>query len=212
MGIAAHEAIAGLLRADDPVRALPAVLETLGPLERNAVERVLRNHLALDTAGTDGHPIAYNRMPERTAGVVFSTKDLDDRPTAVALLTRLDATGRELDQTPAVIEHKTGGGQIPYELDLCAVAGWHLAMGRDDVERIAVHHHWLAPAGPSGCQRTVFDQAAIEASTHRLAGLAQTVADWDPADALSPAPQPMRDPYCHQCPFELRCARFGGPR
>jgi hypothetical protein len=200
------------VRADDPMSALPGLLEAIGPLERNAVERILRNHLAIAADDTTHHPIAYNHIPERTAGVVFGMKDAQDRPTAVAVLTRLDATGREPDQTPAVIEHKTGAGQVPYELDLCAVAGWHLAARRDQVERVAVHHHWLGGPGPSGCQRTVFDRAAIEASTHRLLDLAQTVADWDPANALSPAPQSMRDSFCYQCPFEIRCSRHGGPR
>lgn len=123
--------------------------------------------------------------------------------TAVTFLGIADAAGREPDDTPAIIEHRTTTRRdLPHlEQELYAVAG-ALAV---KAERIAVHHHWLRAPVDEACTRRLFEKADIDRAAEALIDAARAIAGWHREDATD-APWVTGD-WCRFCPYEPLCAR-----
>ncbi len=106
-----HELIAPALLTDDPTEAFETSLLTLDPSEVATMRHLFARHLQLEAAHE--HTIHY-RAVEHQIGVTLTVPgpDVDSRgtlqenkPVAVVLMARADATGHESDGTPAVVEH-----------------------------------------------------------------------------------------------------------
>jgi len=123
-------------------------------------------------------------------------------------MARADATGRESDGTPAVVEHRTGPGASDIdqtEMDAYAL-GVALMTGRREV---AVHLHLLGLAEGPRCVRERYTEQDLAEAIERLEYPARVVANWHPIDSLDP---PYRvGPWCSGCGFRLRCERYRTP-
>jgi hypothetical protein len=209
-----HELIAPALLADDPAAAFEVSLLTLDPSEVATMRHLFACHQQLE--GRHEHPIQY-RAVEYQVGFTLTVPGLDvdrndvvqqNRPVAVVLMGRADATGREPDGMPVVVEHRTGPGATQVdqlELDLYAV-GAALLTGQ---QRAAVHLHQLGlPDGPV-CVREVYDGDRIAEALERLVPAAELAAKWHPANATAP-PYSVGD-WCRWCSYRLRCENYRRP-
>ncbi len=130
----------------------------------------------------------------------------DQRSVSVVQYGLADAVGRELDGTPAIIDHKTGRpeGNHPYEAEIYAF-GALLRIG--EASKVATHLHRLSTRGEEPvCERRVWGRDQINQLASRLTRLAEAAAQWDLRDATSP---PFRvGEWCATCPFEQRCLTY----
>ena len=206
-GIAFHDLLAAALTAEDPQAAFEAALHGVPESEVENMRWLWGRHLELEAAHM--HPVAV-RDTEYQVGTTIEVGGLKvrrgavqtDQPVAVVFMGRADATGRELDGTPAVIEFRTGPGATEVnqlELDIYAT-GVALLAGQTQV---AVHLHQLGlPEGPR-CVREVYNEERIREAVQRLEEPAVTVANWHPEDATQP---PFTvGAWCEGCVFKQRC-------
>jgi hypothetical protein len=125
---------------------------------------------------------------------------------AVTFIGILDATGREPDGTPMIIEHRTGrGGEHSHlEQELYAVSA-AMSVRRSSgswPEQLAVHLHHLRPDDPS-CTRRLFTRPDIDRAIEQLEEVAAMVANWHPYDTLSPSFNV--GPWCDGCRHRAMC-------
>jgi len=116
-----------------------------------------------------------------------------------------DAVGRESDDTPAAVDHKTGvsGGSNPHEAEIYALGA---LLRFPNSPAVATHTHHLAAGRDPACERVAWERDRIGELVSRLGSLAEAAARWDPLDATSP---PYRvGEWCGTCPFEQRCLPY----
>lgn len=209
-GVRFHDIIGTALTSEDPQAAFEVALRAVPESEILNMEWLWERHLELEREHE--HPITVVETEYQvgaTAMVRGKTSDSRGRvregqPVAVVFMGRADATGREADGTPAVIEFRTGAGAAEInqlEVDIYAV-GVALLTGRD---RVAVHLHQLGLADGPVCVREFYDVGRIAEAIQRLEDPATTVANWHPDDATDP--RYTVGPWCDQCVFRLRCTR-----
>ena len=207
-GVRFHDLIGSALAADDPQAAFDIGLRSVPESEVKNMEWLWDRHLELEA--DHEHPIDVKETEYQVGLTVVALgktsdrwgKVLVDQPVAVVFLGRADATGREADGTPAVIEFRTGAGAgevNQLEVDIYAL-GVSALTGRD---RVVVHLHQIGlPDGPV-CVREVYDGDALDQALERLEDPATTVANWHPDDATRP--DFTVGPWCGQCVFRRRC-------
>ncbi len=208
-----HEMAAAAILAEDPAAVVDASCRTVAPSEAAEIQRLWDNHLTLWQA--DGSPSA--RSTEYPAGATFMVPGVhidsrggrSERPVAITMIGIMDVTGREADDTPMVVEHRTGAASDhrPLELDLYAVstAEFIRAHSGEWPTELAVHLHVLGPERPE-CRRTGFDHAALELAVARLRAAAETMAQWDPDNTLDPPFSVGR--WCDSCRHRVMCESF----
>lgn len=206
-GIAFHELAASALATDDPDTAFSELLGDVPDAERQNLAWLWERHLELEAAHT--HPVEILET-EYQVGTTIATRGLvvrrgkvdDGQPVAVVFTARADATGRERDGTPAVVELKTGPGASDVdqiETDIYALGA---SLITDSVP-VAVHLHQLGLPDGSRCVRVVYDADALSGARERLHELATRIASWHPEDAEAAAY--TVGSWCHSCPFRARC-------
>ncbi len=211
-GIAFHDLLAAALAADDPQAAFETALQGVPDSEMQNMLWLWERHLELETV--HDRPVTV-RSTEYQVGATIEVDGLKvdrgtvrtDQSVAVVFIGRADATGREPDGIPAVIEFKTGPGAAEVnqmESDIYAT-GVALLTGRSE---IAVHLHQLGlPNGPR-CVRKLYNKQELRKAIQRLEGPAVTVANWHPEDATQP---PFNvGAWCHGCVFKQRCEEHRG--
>jgi hypothetical protein len=210
-GVRFHDLLAASLLADDPDGAFDLALQSVPPSEVANMQWLYERHRRLEAE--HGHPVTSVGVEyEVGATIVVPGLHLDSRdritpgkPVAVVFMGRADATGREADGTPTVVEHRTGAGAADIdqiELDLYAV-GTALIARRTEA---AVHLHLLGlPDGPR-CVRQHYDEEALGEAVERLRDPAGIVANWHPLDATGP-PYSV-GPWCGGCGFRARCEEY----
>ncbi|MDH4119557.1 MAG: PD-(D/E)XK nuclease family protein [Acidimicrobiia bacterium] len=212
-GIVFHETAASAIFSDDPSSVVEAACARVAPAEASELRRLWDNHETLWE--TDGQSQA--RTVEYPAGFTLMVPGIhvDSRgneslqPVAVTFIGILDVTGRELDGTPMVVEHRTGasGEHGPLELDLYAVSAAEAvrrATGHPP-ETLAVHLHHLGPSDPV-CRRTAFDAETLRLALDRLRAAADRIAGWHPDRSL--APDYSVGPWCASCRHRPTCEEF----
>jgi hypothetical protein len=153
-------------------------------------------------------------LTEYQVGATFILEGLDsDRDgnvkpgasVAVTVIARTDAVGREPDNTPAVIEHRTG--KTSDRIDERETAMYAVSTARLlGVDRVAVHQHSLGAPGDPECIRILYDADALAGAEDLLTEVLAPIPGWNPVDATEP-PYSVGD-WCSGCPFESRCATF----
>lgn len=209
-GLRFHELAAAALVSDDPDRILDDTCRTVDPSEAAELRRLWANHV--DVWSREDRPEI--RSTELPAGVTMLVPGVhvDSRgrettqPVAITLIGILDATGRESDGTPMVVEHRTGrsGDHADLEPELYALSAAETIRRHTGVrpERLAIHLHHLRPE-PAVCERRVFDESDLEAASERLRQAAHVVASWHPHDSLSPGF--TVGPWCDGCHHRSVC-------
>ncbi len=124
---------------------------------------------------------------------------------AVTVIARTDAVGRELDDTPAVIEHRTGATSD--RVDERETALYALSAARLlGVDTVAVHQHSLGAPGDPRCIRTLYDAEGLAEAERVVATVLAPVARWNPVDAMEPTYSVGE--WCTACAFLERCVGF----
>ncbi len=208
VGAALHARLAAMVRgaalgASTSVDEEPDIEST----DQRRVEALVARELAIRDGEHDAK--VDLESAEEQAGVYINVVNGRGERVVVAMLARLDARGREPDG-PCVVEYKTGSGNSDIERDLYSVILWHRFRAPLDPV-VVVHHHWLGREDLPRCERVVFHAPEVEVAAQRLATIAARAADWDPANALDPAPLSRAGAECVSCEFARRCGRFGGP-
>jgi hypothetical protein len=208
-GSAFHEAAAIALNAPNPEAAVAEYCNSLDDRAKEDLLWLWEQHV--DLTAHEPHPVQF-RDTEYAVGATFTShgpdsdswgRQIQDATIGVVLLGLADGVGREADGTPAVVEHRTGTtGSYPLEPELYAL-GTHLLTGKTPV---AVHIHRLRNSGGPQCDRTLFTETDLAAATDSLQNAANTIAAWNPNDALSP-PYTVGD-WCNRCPFNSRCGQY----
>jgi hypothetical protein len=209
-GLMFHEIIAEVLLADDQDAAFGQLIDQGSPDDRDAMKAIYARHRQIEA----GHvPVSYSRT-EYEIGATFILEGLDaDRDgnvsqgaaVAVTVIARTDAVGREPDNTPAIIEHRTG--RTSDRIDERETALYALSTARLlGVDRVAVHQHSLGAEGDPECIRIVYDAEALAGAHDLAAKVLGPVAGWDPLDATEPAYTVGE--WCSGCVYQERCARF----
>ena len=211
IGLLVHDLLGEILLAQDPSANAESALDGLSPDEAETVRPMIMNHLSIDQ---EHHGrMAYQRK-ELQLGVTYVVEGSNpesadaDVQVVVVLIARVDATGREADGTPAVVEHKTTDTVVPFERDLYAVAAWRRLAMTVAPDEVAIHHHYLQRLEGPRCERRVYDAAAIAEASDRVRSAVTRVAAWNPVDALSAPPLDEIASICRYCPFRSRCSQL----
>ena len=188
-----HELIAPALLADDPTEAFRDLAADVGSQRGGHHAAPVRPPPA---AG--GRPRASPSTTGRSnyqIGVTLTVPgpDVDGRgtlqeskPVAVVLMARADATGREPDGTPAVVEHRPPAPDPPRWTSsswTCTPSGRRCGPGSGGPPCTCTTRD--CPTGRSVCGRCT----TRPGSTRRSNGwcpLAETAAGWHPVDATAP--------------------------
>jgi hypothetical protein len=209
-GISFHDLIASALLTEDPSAAFEAGLLSVAPSEHKSIRFLWERHLRLEQLH---EPVAYGRteyqigMTEVVNGIDVDRygKLIDPTDVAVTVIARTDVVGRESDQTPAVVEHRTGvGAGVVDELEaaLYALSAARLLA----VDRVAVHFHALGlEAGPR-CDRLEYDSDDLLKAQTLLVSVLTPAARWRPDDAINP--QFSVGEWCRDCDFQARCGNY----
>ncbi|MDP3984932.1 MAG: hypothetical protein Q8Q52_08025 [Acidimicrobiia bacterium] len=209
-GASFHDLLAEALLADDPNGAFQDAVADLPDASR--LQWLWEQHLTLEVE--HAFPVAY-QATEYQIGVTVQTTGLDvfrrsdrpghGKPVAVVFMARPDATGREGDDTSAIVEVRTGASRReadPLELDVYALGAALLKK----VNRVAIHVHLLGlPEGPE-CHREVYEEDRLRLALQRLEEPALRAAAWDPLDATRPSFNVGQ--WCGDCEFRLRCENY----
>ena len=183
-----HELMAQALLSPDPASFFSEDLET---------EALYRQHLSLSCASDLN--ITKTEFP-----LGFTVRfGAGRKPVSVVLYGIADGVGRERDDTPVVIDHKTGASPrvYPYEAELYAL-GALLRFKRTPA--VTTHIHQLFTSGKTPiCDRKVWKREQMEELARRLVKLARAASQWDLLDATSPTFEVGE--WCGACPFEQRC-------
>jgi plasmid stability protein len=206
-GIAFHEMAAVALGADDPDEAFAGLLADIPPSEQQNMSWLWERTIELEAEHE--HPVeVVDTEYQVGTTVLVDGSDIhrgrvaQGRKVAVVFTGRADATGREPDGTPAVIELKTGPGATEFdqiEADIYA-AGAALITGSTSV---AVHFHQIGLAGGPRCVRVPYADDDLRDAVTRLQSVAAGVAAWHPEDAS--VVDYATGPWCQGCPFQARC-------
>lgn len=208
-----HEMAAAAIPADDPQAVVTAMARQTAPADAAELLRLWDNHLRLWEE--DGRPRI--RAVEVPVGVTMLAEGIrvDSRnrehhePVAVTIIGALDATGRHDDETPMVIEHRTGKvgehGHLEPEFYAVATARFVESQTGSMPERVAVHLHHLRPDTPE-CSVRMFDRTDIHGAENRLRVVAGLVAGWHPLQTLQPSY--LVGDWCGSCRFQSTCRRF----
>jgi hypothetical protein len=209
-GLMFHEILAEVLLAVDQGAAFDRLLEQVSPDDRPVMRDLYSRHQQIESSHV---PVRYGRT-EYQVGATLVLEGLDsDRDgnvrdgaaVAVAVIARTDAVGREPDNTPAVIEHRTG--KTSDRIDERETAMYALSTARLlGVDTVAVHQHSLGTDGDPECIRIVYDADALTRAEELLERVLAPVAGWDPIDACEPSYSVGE--WCTRCPYAQRCSRF----
>lgn len=206
-GIAFHEMAAVALGAENPDEAFAGLLADIPPAEQQNMAWLWDRTNQLE-AGHE-HPIEIVDT-EYQVGTTLVVDGVDmtrgrlapGRQVAVVFTARADATGRDADGIPAIVELKTGPGAAEFdqcESDIYAV-GAALVTGTSEV---AVHFHQIGLTDGPRCVRVRYAEEELRAAVARLRVLAEDAAAWHPEDASSV--DYTIGPWCQACPFQARC-------
>jgi hypothetical protein len=206
-GIAFHELASIALGADDPDEAFSELLADVPPAERQNMAWLWDRTSELERDHEHPVEVVETEYQVGTSIVVQGTditrgRLVTGRQVAVVFTGRADATGREVDGTPAVIELKTGPGASGYdqiESDIYAL-GAALITGSSAV---AVHFHQVGLAGGPRCMRVRYEEEDLQTAAERLHTVAEGAARWHPEDASTV--RYATGPWCQACPFRARC-------
>lgn len=111
IGSAFHGGMAAAVLEKDPEIAFEAAVAAAPRSEVQELQWPFERHEEL--ARSEPHPVTY-KQTEYEIGVTVPGIDVDnrdlvvERDVAVIFMARADATGRERDETPVVVEHRTG--------------------------------------------------------------------------------------------------------
>lgn len=208
-----HEMAAAAILADHPDQVVSAMAGRAAPADAAELLRLWDNHLRLWEE--DGRPeLRAVEIPVGVTmlapGVTVDSRNREQvRPVAVTMIGALDATGRDLDGSPMVIEHRTGriGEHGHLEPEFYAVAAARFVENQTGrmPEAVNIHLHHLRPDDPS-CSARRFDLEQIESAERRLHQVVELVAGWHPLDTLAP-PYAVGD-WCGSCRLLSTCLRF----
>jgi len=209
IGLLFHDFVATATMSENPDAAFAQCLEQVSPEDAARLASLYGRHKTVE----EGHvPVRVGRVeyeigvtvPLRGAAATANGQVVSDRAVSVVVIARADAVGRESDNTPAVIEHRTGktSDRIDErETALYAVSAARLL----NVDTIAVHQHALGAKGEPKCERIVYGAEQLAEAEDLLVRTVETVAGWHPLDASEPSFS-VGD-WCAVCPFESRCQR-----
>lgn len=210
IGLLFHEIVADVLLSDDPDKTFIELIASVSPGDRDTMMALYDRHKQVESTHV---PVNYS-FTEYQVGATFILDGLDtDRDgnvktgasVAVTVIARTDAVGREPDNTPAVIEHRTG--KTSDRIDDRETAIYALSTARLlGVDTVAVHQHSLGAAGDPECIRIVYDAAALAKAEELLTEILAPIALWDPVDATKP-PYSVGE-WCTGCPYLDRCTQF----
>lgn len=210
VGLLFHDFVASALISDDSDASFSARLGEVSPEDAAKLAWLYERHKHIESTHV---PVVPSRV-EYEIGVTVPLRGpvansngvvTADRPVSVVVIARADAVGREADNTPAVIEHRTGKNSDRIderETALYAVSAARLLR----VDTIAVHQHALGAAGDPKCERIVYDAAALVDAERLLEATLGAVVGWHPLDATKPAFTVGE--WCAVCPYEDRCKRY----
>lgn len=210
VGLLFHDFIATALMADDPAAEFQKRVGEVSSEDAAKLRWLYERHEQIEAqhVGVTPGRVEYEigvTVPLR--GPVANSNGVvtDDRPVSVVVIARADAVGREADNTPAVIEHRTGKNSDRIderETALYAVSAARLLK----VGTIAVHQHALGASGDPKCERIVYDAEGLAEAEALLERTLKTVVGWHPLDATQPAFTVGE--WCAVCPYEARCKRY----
>lgn len=210
IGLLFHEILAEVLLSDDPDGRFSDMVADVSRDERDAITTLYDRHKQIES---DHMPVTYGRT-EYQVGATFILEGLDadsdgnvkpGAAVAVAVIARTDAVGREPDNTPVVIEHRTG--KTSDRIDDRETALYALSVARLlGVDTVAVHQHSLGAPGDPECIRVLYDADRLAEAEELLTTVLSPVALWDPLDATEPAYSVGE--WCTSCPFLERCTEF----
>ena len=210
VGLLFHEILAEVLLSDDPETTFSELVTSVSPDDRDTMTALYARHKDIESAHV---PVVYGRT-EYPVGATFILEGLDaDRDgnlipgvaVAVTVIARTDAVGREPDDTPAVIEHRTG--KTSDRIDERETAIYALSTARLlGVDSAAVHQHSLGAVGDPECIRILYDANGLAEAQELLTEILAPVALWDPVDATKPSYSVGE--WCTGCPYQQRCTSF----
>jgi hypothetical protein len=209
-GLLFHEILAEVLVSEDPDGTFAGLLDRVSPDDRDTMATLYDRHRQIESTHV---PVHYG-LAEYQVGATFVLEGLDaDRDgnvtsgaaVAVAVIARTDAVGREPDNTPAVIEHRTGKSSD--RIDDRETALYALSVARLlRVGTVAVHQHSLGAQGDPECIRVVYDADGLAQAEALLRQVLAPIATWSPVDATEP-PYTVGD-WCTGCPYQSRCTEY----
>jgi len=209
-GLLFHEILAEVLLSDDPDRTFFEMVGRVSPDDRDTMTMLYARHQQIETTHV---PVSYGRT-EYQVGSTFVLEGLDaDRDgkvqqgvnVAVTVIARTDAVGREPDNTPAVIEHRTG--KTSDRIDDRETALYALSTARLlGVDAVAVHQHSLGAVGEPECIRILYDSDGLAEAEDLLLQVLAPVPMWDPIDATGPSYSVGE--WCAGCAYQERCVQF----
>jgi len=210
IGLLFHEILAEVLLSDDPDRVFLELVESISPDDRDTMAVLYDRHKQIEATHV---PVDYS-LTEYQVGATFILDGLDadrdgnvktDASVAVTVIARTDAVGREPDNTPAIIEHRTG--KTSDRIDDRETAIYALSTARLlGVDTVAVHQHSLGAGGDPDCIRIVYGADRLAGAEELLTQVLAPIALWDPIDATEPSYSVGE--WCTGCPFQARCTRF----
>ena len=210
VGLLFHDFVAKALLSDDPDTEFASRLGEVSPEDAAKLASLYEQHKVIE----ENHVAVKVARAEYEIGVTVPLRGpvanrdgaiMPNRPVSVVVIARADAVGREADNTPAVIEHRTGKNSDRIderETALYAVSAARLLK----VDTIAVHQHALGSEGGPSCHRIVYDADGLAEADRLLERTLQTVTGWHPLDASQP--EFTVGEWCAVCPFETRCKRY----
>ncbi|MEN8238132.1 MAG: PD-(D/E)XK nuclease family protein [Actinomycetota bacterium] len=206
-GLLFHEILAEVLLSDDPDGTFSEMVGRVSPEDRDKMIGLYERHKQIESSHV---PVRCGRT-EYQVGATFILEGLDaDRDgnvregaaVAIAIIARTDAVGREPDNTPAVIEHRTG--KTSDRIDDRETAMYALSTARLlGVDTVAVHQHALGTAGDPECIRIVYDADRLAEADELLMQVLAPIVAWDPVDATQPSYSVGE--WCTGCPYQERC-------
>ena len=209
-GLLFHEILAEVLLSDDPDALFVDLAAKVSPDDRDTMTVLYDRHKEVESSHV---PVNYGRT-EYQVGATFILDGLDTNrdgnvtrgvAVAVTVIARTDAVGREPDNTPAVIEHRTGKSSDRIddrETAIYAVSTARLL----GVDEVAVHQHSLGASGDPECIRILYDAAGLVEAEELLNRILTPIVGWDPVDATDPS-YSVGD-WCTGCPYQVRCTTF----
>lgn len=210
IGLLFHEILAEVLLSDNPDETFSELIERVSPEDRDTMMALYDRHKQIEAT----HVSVNYSLAEYQVGATFILEGLDaDRDgnvkpgaaVAVTVIARTDAVGREPDNTPAVIEHRTG--KTSDRIDERETAMYAVSTARLlGVDTVAVHQHSLGAAGDPECIRILYDADALAEAEELLAKVLAPIARWDPVDATEPSYSVGE--WCTTCPHLDRCTQF----
>ena len=209
-GLLFHEILAEILLSGDPDGTFLEVVQHVSRDDRDAMTVLYDRHKQIESSHVS---VDYGRT-EYQVGATFILEGLDTdgdgnvrqgAAVAVTVIARTDAVGREPDNTPAVIEHRTG--TTSNRIDERETALYAVSVARLlGVDTVAVHQHSLGAPGDPECIRMLYDAEMLAAADRMLDVVLEPVATWNPVDALEP--EYSVGEWCTTCEYRDRCVGF----